>query len=192
MSRPGSPERSDVWPSVGRILGAFGVQGELKIESWSDPDVSVLASARQWRVDVPEGVTFAADKRRLLAALPFRLPAVLDVRTVRRQGAVFVARLAEALTREGAEAMKGLEISVARDAFPPAQDDEYYPVDLIGCAAVNRSGQRLGEVVEVDDHGVQDLLRLDNGILIPFVPAHVLEVRLAERQILVDWESDWL
>ena len=44
----------------------------------------------------------------------------------------------------------------------------------------------------MDDHGAQSVLRLDNGILIPFVPAHVLEVQPAEKRIVVDWSADWL
>jgi 16S rRNA processing protein RimM len=80
---------------------------------------------------------------------------------------------------------------VSRADFPAAEPDEYYWTDLIGCRVSDTSGAPLGVVAAVDDHGAQSLLRLDNGILIPFVAAFVLEVATEEKRIVADWSADW-
>ena len=96
-----------------------------------------------------------------------------------------------ALTREQAMALKGVELQVDRADFPPADEDEFYHADLIGCEVIGQGGARLGTAVAVDDHGAQQVLRLDDGLLIPFVEAIVTTVDLAARRIEVDWAADW-
>ena len=95
------------------------------------------------------------------------------------------------LTREQGLALKGVEIQVDRADFPPTQDDEFYHADLIGCEVIGQQGARLGTVVAVDDHGAQQVLRLDDGMLIPFVEAIVQSVDVAARRIQADWAADW-
>ena len=58
---------------------------------------------------------------------------------------------------------------------------------------VLRNGTRaaIGMVVAVDDHGAQQVLRLDDGMLIPFVEAIVQSVDVAARRIQADWAADW-
>ena len=185
-------DAAESWLAVGRVLGAFGVRGEIKVEPWAPAADSVLNVARHWRFVVPDGQDFGPAKQRLLDQLPFSVPATQAIATVRVQGESIVARLDAPLTREQAEALKGFEIRVDRAAFPPAAEDEFYHADLIGCEAVNTAGERLGRIVDIDDQGVQTLLRLEGGMLIPFVAAHVLDVRLAAREVLVDWGADWL
>jgi 16S rRNA processing protein RimM len=84
---------------------------------------------------------------------------------------------------------------VSRADFPAADPDEFYWVDLIGCAVVTPDGVDLGSVEAVDDHGAHPLLlvRAQDGRerLIPFVSAHVPEVDLAGRKIVADWDPDF-
>lgn len=112
------------------------------------------------------------------------------------QGDALVAELVllggqPALTREQAMALKGLEVQVSRADFPPPEEGEFYHADLIGCEVFGQGGARLGTVVAVDDHGAQQVLRLDDDLLIPFVEAIVQTVDLAARRLDVDWAADW-
>ena len=124
-------------------------------------------------------------------------PDALPVRwRCRVQGDALVAELVlldgqPPLTREQGLALKGVEIQVDRADFPPTQDDEFYHADLIGCEVIGQQGARLGTVVAVDDHGAQQVLRLDDGMLIPFVEAIVQSVDIAARRIQADWAADW-
>ena len=185
------------WIGVGRIRGSHGVQGALKIEPYAAASESVLRHARRWRL--VEAVEPSADgapagqvpaPRR--AARPLALPQIVRRGRCRVQGDALVLLDGQPpLTREQALALKGVEIQVDRADFPPTQDDEFYHADLIGCEVIGQQGARLGTVVAVDDHGAQQVLRLDDGMLIPFVEAIVQSVDIAARRIQADWAADW-
>lgn len=105
-----------------------------------------------------------------------------------------VAAAQEVTDRNAAEALKGARVFVARSSFPTAGDDEYYWVDLIGCAVSNRDGAALGSVTELLDTGAHSVLRVVQGEaerLIPFVAAYIDSVDLEARRIVVDWGLDY-
>jgi 16S rRNA processing protein RimM len=126
----------------------------------------------------------------------------LAVRLARRHATSVVALLEGVGTRTQAEAMRGWTIHARREDFPPAGDDEYYWVDLIGCAVFNREGLELGTVSGLLDSGAQSILQLKtnacpgegtkaNERLIPFVDAYIVNVDTAARRIVVDWQPDY-
>ena len=89
-----------------------------------------------------------------------------------------------------AEALKGTELYVARDRLPPAAEGEFYHWDLIGLAAHNAEGRRIGEIVAVQNYGAGDLLevRLTGTAatqLIPFSDAFVPQVDLATKRAVI-------
>lgn len=172
------------WVAVGVVRGAFGVRGLLKVEPYAGAESTVLEQVRRWRLDRPSAGSVPRS--------PLPLPAEVSALDARRQGAFIVAGLDPALSREEVLGLKGAEVLVARADFPPLEADEHYWTDLIGCRVSNPAGEELGTVEALDDHGAQSVLRLDTGILIPFVAACVLEVQSQERRILADWSADWL
>lgn len=194
------------WIAVGAIRGAFGVHGALKVEPYTDIESTVLNRLRDWRLDSPtpdEGRALAPEADRPIAPkgsrvaagagqrLPFPLPAQVHVLTCRQHGGFVIATIEPAISREQALALKGVEVLVHRAEFPATEPDEYYWADLIGCAVADPVGAPLGNVVALDDHGAQSVLRLDSGLLIPFVSAIILEVAPAEKRIVADWSADW-
>jgi 16S rRNA processing protein RimM len=114
-----------------------------------------------------------------------------------------VAMAQELPDRNAAEAMQGARIFVARTHFPTAGDGEFYWIDLIGLAVVNRQGEALGVVTDLLDTGAHSVLRMrrpdapaDASLeaserLIPFVAAFIDDVNLAQRRITVDWGLDY-
>jgi 16S rRNA processing protein RimM len=172
------------WVAVGVVRGAFGVRGAVKIEPYAGPDSSVLEHACRWRLERPAPGTVARS--------PLPLPADVGTQDVQRHGAFIVATLEPPLTREEALALRGAEVMVDRADFPAPADDEYYWTDLIGCRVSNPAGEALGLVAGLEDHGAHSILRLDSGILIPFVAAYVLEVEPQAGRIVADWSADWL
>jgi 16S rRNA processing protein RimM len=172
------------WVTVGVVRGAFGVRGAVKVEPYAGAESSVLEQVARWRLDRPAPGTVARS--------PLPLPADVTAHGARRHGAFVVATLDPPLTREQALALKGAEVQVDRADFPELPEDEHYWTDLIGCWVSNPAGEDLGTVAGLEDHGAHSVLRLENGMLIPFVAAYVLEVRPQERRILADWSADWL
>jgi 16S rRNA processing protein RimM len=64
----------------------------------------------------------------------------------------------------------------------------------VGLAVVNRQGEPLGTVVEVQEFGAHPVLRVagEGGThLIPFVEAYVDAVDMAGGRIDVDWQKDY-
>lgn len=188
---------------VGRVEGAYGVRGMVRIEPFNDPRDSVLLKARRWYLTGPAsrqkgpsgkdgpGASGAAG----LQASPFRFPAVVEVSRCRVHAAGLVATVSGIDVKELADALRGCEVAVSRADFPPAESGEYYWVDLVGCAVVTPDGVPLGVVEAVDDHGAHPLLRLraEDGRerLIPFVDAHVPEVDVVGRRIVADWDPEF-
>ena len=88
--------------------------------------------------------------------------------------------------RDAADALRGHEALVERDALPPPADDEVYAADLVGYSVADESGAHRGEVVGVDAAGLQDLLRVRNGgreSLVPF--ALLKEIDEARRHLVI-------
>lgn len=99
-----------------------------------------------------------------------------------------------------------------RAVLPAPEEDEYYWVDLIGCALyTNANGEPalIGVVDEVFDNGAHAVLKVlcqregadgpeailnakgkPADMLVPFVRAHILSVDLAARRIDSDWPLD--
>ena len=86
---------------------------------------------------------------------------------------MLVARVAGILTRDAAEALKGVEIFARRDRLPPPNEDEFYYEDLVGLEAVDAAGGRIGRVVSLTNHGAGDILEIapvgaGETLLLPF------------------------
>jgi 16S rRNA processing protein RimM len=83
--------------------------------------------------------------------------------------------------------------------FPTLPDGEYYWVDLVGLAVINREGVALGTVKELMSAGPQTTLVVDAvgedekpvERLIPFVDAFIDAVDLTAKRITVDWQADY-
>jgi 16S rRNA processing protein RimM len=140
---------------------------------------------------------------------------LLQVERARVHSDSVVVRPVGFADRTQADELRGRIVALSRSVFPPAGDDSFYWVDLIGCVVVNTHDQMLGEVIGVDDHGAHALLQVAMGAntgtntgtntgatagtatsataarLIPFVSHFVLNVDMAARRILVDWELDY-
>jgi 16S rRNA processing protein RimM len=183
------------WPDdaveIGRITGAWGVKGWFKVQPFA-ADPQALFSSKRWFLKASE----EARPPRLVAAA---LPALLKIAEAKEHGDGVVARSLDITDREGAEALRGARIFVGRSSFPTASPDEYYWVDLIGLAVVNRDDLPLGTVVDLLDTGAHSVLRVlpEGGKgeaderLIPFVAQYIDDVDLQARRIRVDWGLDY-
>ncbi len=188
----------DSWPEdaieVARVLGAWGLQGGIRLKAFS-ADPQALFSSKRWHLAAPASM---APRPTAKTTAVFVFPSLLHVLNAREQGEHIVATVQELNDRDAAEALKGARIFVSRGSFPTPEADEFYWVDLIGLAVVNREAQALGVVVDLIETGPSSVLRVHQGAgdelqerLIPFVQAYVDQVDLASRQITVDWGLDY-
>ncbi len=173
---------------VGRVIGAWGIKGGIKVKPFA-ADPQALFSSKRWFVQPPEGTGPRAPK-----AAP--LPTLLKVVSAREQGDGVVATAQELPDRNAAEALQGARIFVSRASFPTPDEGEFYWVDLIGLTAHNRQGVTLGVVTGLLETGPHCVLRIQPAapgaaeVLVPFVDAYVDAVDLPGRRIAVDWDAD--
>jgi len=102
-----------------------------------------------------------------------------------------VARVAGISDRNGAEALAGTDLYVARALLPAAEDGAFYHADLIGLAAIAPDGTEVGRIVGVHNFGAGDLIEIALGgsrrtELVPFTARYVPEVDLARRIVVVE------
>lgn len=160
---------SDSLILVGRVAGAHGIKGELKITAYTEDPLALLRYRDLLREDGAPALT---------------------LRTARATKDAVVARAAEVETREQAEALRGLRLHIPRSALPEPDEDEFYLADLIGLRACAPDGAELGAVKAVHNHRAGDILEIDPGQgrptwLIAFNRETVPEVRIAEGRLLV-------
>ena len=155
---------------VGRVAGAFGVRGEVRISAYTQDPLALLAYRTLLREDGSAALTLQGGR------------AVKDA---------VIARAPEVAGKEAADALRGLRLYVPREALPAPDDaDEFYLTDLIGLQALTADGEPFGRVKAVHDFGAGDILEIDPGRgrpsrLIPFTRDAVPDVRLAEGRLTV-------
>lgn len=178
---------------VGHVQHAWGVRGWVRVHSLSRGGDALL-HARRWYLQPP-----APGAARAKPFDAFEGVVAVTVAEARWHGDGLVARFEGLDDRTQAERLRGARIAVSRADFPvPEGPDEYYWVDLIGCAVVNREGVVLGVVTDLLSTGPHDVLCVRDGEgeaaaerLIPFVGAYVDVVDLPARRITVDWQPDY-
>lgn len=177
------PEPVDPVP-VGRVLGAWGVRGWVRVAPFNDPRLSLLLRLPVWFLRSPSGSAPAETRWRML-----------DVEQARAHGGdEIVAKLGGIDDRDAALGLEGAEVSLARGQFPEPQAGEVYWADLIGCAVLDPDGGSLGSVAAIEDHPAHPVMRLSGAgrdRLVPLVPELIRSVDLAARVVVADWRSDW-
>ena len=153
---------------VGRVAGAFGVKGEVRIASFTAEPLALVDYKTLLREDGSPGLT------------------VLGGRVAK--GGV-VVRTQEIETREQAEAARGLRLYSPRAVLPaPEDEDEFYIADLVGLSVLSPEGEPLGRVRSVRDFGAGDLLEIEPPVgdswWLPFTREAVPEVSITERRIV--------
>ena len=176
---------------LGAISEAQGLRGQVKVRPHSPDPVALLSSKTLWLSLIPRrdtGVSASVEQASLTQ---------YKVKNAKMHSGNVVIALDGVNDRDQALALKGARILVARDAFPKAESDSYYWVDLIGCKAINLQGESLGDVLDVTENGAHGVIAIgdaaikDAKFLVPFVKEVVQDVDLVNKTITLDWQSDW-
>lgn len=150
---------------LGRIGRPHGARGLVRVQSFTADPADIAAYG-------PVSDEAGTRTFRLRVVQPGEMPVVA------------VEGIAD---REAAAKLTGTALYVARDRLPPPEEDEFYHADLIGLVVEDGSGQRLGTVAGVHDHGAGAFLEIDTGaqpLLLPFTRAAVPVVDLAGGRLV--------
>tara|TARA_R110002110_G_scaffold411566_2_gene636115 strand:+ start:58079 stop:58639 length:561 start_codon:yes stop_codon:yes gene_type:complete len=174
---------------VGKITGAYGIKGWVKIHSYTEPQENFLSFGR-WFIKRRDG----------LQAIEFD--------TGRRQGKGLVAHIVGLDDRNEVDAYRGLEVSAIASELPELAAGDYYWRDLqglqvwcrdIGSETADDSRVLLGVVDHLIETGANDVLVVqpspdsidERERLVPYLPEVVVtQVDLPQGKIEVDWYPD--
>ena len=155
------------------IIGAQGLKGEVKAKIFTEvPD----ALTRYGALHDARGRTYE-----ITAFRPTR------------EGEAVIA-FAGIADRSTAEALKGTELFIARDALPETAVEEFYHADLIGLEAQDSEGRMLGKVAAIHNYGASDVIEIarDDGdsVMLAFTRETVPVIDIAAGRIVVAVPED--
>ncbi|HUW98856.1 MAG TPA: ribosome maturation factor RimM [Acidiferrobacter sp.] len=163
------------WIEVGRVIGAYGIKGWLRVASYTADSEAVLAY-RPWRFRWKNGAV--------------EVPTLLEARV---HGKGLVVHLAECTDRDVAETWAGVVIEVPAVALPPLDTGEYYWGQLVGLVVETTDGVSLGTVSELLATGANDVLVVqgERERLIPYIADVVRGVETEQGRIVVAWDPEF-
>lgn len=166
---------TDSMITLGKISGAFGVKGWVKVHAFTETRLGILDYS-PWQLKV-NGQWI-----------------VHKVLQGQAQGKSVVAKLEHVQDRDQALALAGCEIAIAREALPSLKKDQFYWSDLVGLEVVNQDGNAFGKVSHLFETGSNDVLVVkgERERLVPWIMGDVVKnVSLDEQRIDVEWDADF-
>ncbi len=169
---PEPNERGATELVLGRVVGLFGVRGELRLLLYN-PQSELLSQAR------PVVLRSRAGERRHVR-----------LRTRPGAGKRILGTIDGVRDREVARELLDWEILVRRDELPPLEPGSWYVSDLLDLPVRGASGRPLGRLVAVHQSGPVDVWELKSSRCTRYFPVlrdYVIEV--AEAGIVLDDEG---
>jgi 16S rRNA processing protein RimM len=167
---PDSPiDTAKGWVCLGVITKPKGVRGQVRITSFTGRAGDLVAYGPLF--DGPNGRALGVTLRETL------------------KGGIVIAAIDGVTDRDGAEALRGVELHVPRAALPEAEDDDYYHADLIGLAVEDADGVAIGSVAALHNFGAGEILEValpgGDNLMLPFTREVVPEIDIAGGRIVV-------
>jgi 16S rRNA processing protein RimM len=176
---------------LGRISGVHGVNGWLKVFSFTDP-MEAIVEYDPWYIRPEkrhtENDNTAAWKK-------------VRIKAGKRHAKTVIAKLEHCNDRDTALAYIGYEIAIEQVQLEQDRgENEYYWHELIGLRVINRQGVELGVVDHMMETGANDVVVVtENGEdnnnrerLIPWAMHQtIIRVDLQQGVLEVDWDPDF-
>jgi 16S rRNA processing protein RimM len=157
---------------IGKIVGAHGIKGEVRVYPDSDFPERFEQPGKRWLL-------------RPTASEPEPIE-LLGGRYLNGKG-LYVVQLAGIDDRDQAEALRGAKLFVPADDRLPLEEGEFYVQDLIGLQVFDQVTQALVGTVQNILPAGNDLLEVQredgSTVLIPFVEPIVPVVDLQQKRI---------
>ena len=162
-------KKADLWTCVGKVLGASGVNGLIKIQSFCQTP-SDIEKYNPLKID-------GFSKQ-------------ISIKIIKKTRSNMKIHIPEINSRDKAEKLKGAFLFACKSSFPSTYEEEYYYVELIGTEVYQQNNTYLGTVQNVENYGAGSFLevasdRSKEPQLIPFNHRFVLKVNLDQNQIIV-------
>ena len=161
---------------LGKITGAHGIKGWLKIQSFSSPPENIL-NYPSWIINNQGEEDF------------------YSIEQGRKQNNKIVVKLEKIDDRNTAESLINSKIQILRSDLPKLSNENYYWSDLVGLSVLNSEEKVIGKIESLIETGANDVMVIitlkDERILIPFVMHEIIkEVSVEQNYIKIDWSIE--
>jgi len=161
--------------NVGKVTGAFGIKGWIKVFSFTDPIGNIL--------DYTPWILKKDAKTRTIEVINGAV-----------QGKFVVVQATGVNDRDMAAELAGWEIMIDQDQRPEPESDEYYWSDLIGLQVETAQGVNLGVVDSLIETGANDVVIVsgERERAIPFLQGkNIISIDLEAKKMIVDWDPEF-
>lgn len=153
---------------LGAIASAQGIQGEVRVKSFTANPVDVASY----------GALLGDDGN------AYRLKAKYAKDTL------VIASIEGVTDRNQAETLRGIKLYARRDALPQLSGKRYYLADLIGMALFDQAGKKVGTINALHNFGAGDVVEVmdESGasdLMLPFSDSVFPEVDVKARRAVV-------
>jgi len=166
---------NDGFLPVGKIVGAHGVNGNLKVYSYAE-SVSVFKPGSL-----------------ILAILAGKIEKHFAIKWAKPHGKSILLSFKGIEDRNTAETLIGAELFIERTALPELEEGVYYWTDIIGLSVFTTDNQYIGRVESIMATGSNDVYVVkdtnkesNNETLIPAIESVVLEIDFEHKRIRVN------
>jgi 16S rRNA processing protein RimM len=166
---------NDGFLPIGKIVGAHGVNGNLKVCSYAE-SVSVFKPGCL-----------------ILAIHAGNIEKYLAIKWAKPHGKSILLSFKGVEDRNTAETLIGAELFIERTALPELEEGVYYWTDIIGLSVFSTDNQYIGRVESIMATGSNDVYVVkdpnktnNNEILIPAIESVVLEIDVEHKRIRVN------
>jgi len=159
---------------IGIVGAAFGVDGWVKINSYTSPQDNCL-DYLPWKIK-QQGKWVD-----------------LEITATKQQGQRILAKFAGYQDRETVRLLTNAEIGIEREKLPDPGKNEYYWEDLEGFTAVTKENVTLGKVDHLFSTGANDVIVIvgEKTHMLPYIPHVIVKVDMQNQVITVDWDPDF-
>ena len=157
--------------TIGRIVGAHGLNGDLKVSLATDRPERMKDLRRIYLdgADTPSRVTRFQLRGGSNREALLKLQGIND--------------------RNSAETLRGSILQIRGNQLPPPDDGAFFHYQILGLLALDESGQELGSVTEIIDAGEVDVYVVTdhNGSQMLFPALHdvILDIDPVEQRLIV-------
>ena len=169
-----TPQENDKKLLIGKINGFFGLQGWVKVFSYTNPRTNIL-NYSPWSIKVDGNFQS------------------IDITSGREQSKTIVAHIKGIDNREDSQKFIGQDIYINKEQLPELTQGEYYWHELIGFDVINKDEERLGTVDYFVETGANDVLVVKGKkeYWIPYIEPFLVSIDSKNNKILVDWDKDF-
>ena len=169
-----SPHLDEKKLLVGKINGFFGIQGWVKILSYTKPRKNILEYQPWYFINNGSYQ-------------------VIEIISGREQSKTIVAQVKGIDNRDEAVQLIGKDLYINKKQLPELDDDEHYWHELTGFRVINKNEVDLGIVDYLVDTGSNHVLvtKGDAERWIPYIEPFLVSVDKQKKVITVDWDKNY-